>query len=187
MTMCVLCMDLCVVASHRTWPCGACYMIVLSLCIKGGSQLNLNSVPFAGQCAIWAHGEVELLGSACTWKWQVRSNFSHLFMLFVDIYCQLVQSLSNNHPSVCHCRAAKYVHCSGLFYFYFYLVLWKDGCQWTHGSLEKGQSFFEGSREVHGSIQHALFHEPFLLNHGPPQWKKNKQVNDRQFCTIVTP
>lgn len=78
----------------------------------------------------------------------------------------------------CCCRAAKYIHCSGLFSFYFYLVLWKDDCQWTHGSLGKDSKSFKGSREVHDSVQHALFHEPFLLNRGPPPPQYKKQTND---------
>lgn len=30
-----------------------------------------------GQCAIWAHGEVEFFGSRYLWNWQVRTNLTH--------------------------------------------------------------------------------------------------------------
>lgn len=64
------------------------------------------------------------------------------------------------------------------FPFIFTLSYEKDDCQWTHGSLGMDNKSFKGSREVHDSIQHALFHEPFLLNRGPlpPQYEKQRMT-----------
>lgn len=68
-----------------------------------------------------------------------------------------------------------------IYFPYFYLVLWKDDCQWTHGSFWKRtlNLLKDPGKYMTVSNTHS-FMNSFLLNRGPPrpppQYKR--QMND---------
>lgn len=143
----------------------------------------LDSVSFAGQRAIWAHGEVEFFGSACTRNWQVRFKFhSFVHMPTAEIHPHQYVALPNDHHFICCCRAAKYIHRSGLFSFVFTLSYEKMIANGHMDLLEQDSTFLKDpGMYVTVSNMHSFMN--------PSRWTVDHQHHNTKskWMTVLTP